>query len=120
MSQAFTRHHQIVCAILENKGDNSYLTTKGGLSYGVRKQFVNDVEGEGVVPITLAPQAEAETVQGALLKKMKYDAPKLCDLPEKVKLSQEMSSYMMEHMDINMMDNELIDAWAEEIAGNDN
>ena len=118
MSRAFAGHHQIVCAILQNNGDNSYLSRKGGLSFGIRKNFVCDEEGEGVVPITMAPQHKNETAQGEI-RKMKYQVPKLSDLPVTPTLTDDMKAMLMEYMDIEMMSNELIEAWAEDIAGAD-
>ena len=38
MSRAFAGHHQIVCSIIEHNGDNTYLTEKGGLSFGLRRK----------------------------------------------------------------------------------
>ena len=117
MSRAFAGHHQIVCLILNHNGDNSYLSKKGGLSFGVRKRFVCDEEGEGVVQVPLAPQEEGETAQGAVVNAMKFSEPKLENLPQKPQLPEEMTALLKEHMDISLMNDELIDAWAEEIAG---
>ena len=80
MSRAFAGHSQIVCAIIEHKGDNKYLSEKGGLSFGVRKTYICDEDGDGVRPMTLAPENEAETTQGLLLSSnfergMKYTPP---------------------------------------------
>ena len=85
MSRAFAGHHQIVCSILEHEGDNTYLSSKGGLSFGIRKMFVPDQEGYGVIPISLAANLEGETLQGAFLseraiRKLKYDPPNISTL----------------------------------------
>ena len=83
MAQAFAGHSQIVLAILANKGNNNYLSERGGLSFGIRRTFCSDLEGgDGVVPITLAPEHEGDTVQGAILNEenvrgLKYEAPDL-------------------------------------------
>ena len=61
MSRAFAGHSQIVCSILENNGDNNYLSDKKGLSFGIRKMFVADADGSGIIPVPLAPSTEGET-----------------------------------------------------------
>ena len=53
-ARAFTGHSQIVTEILHCKGDISYLSDRGGMSFGIRHTFVSDEEGEGVALITLA------------------------------------------------------------------
>ena len=63
MSRAFAGHHQIVNSILHYNGDNSYLSKKGGLSFGIRKHFVCDEDEEGVIAVPLAPQNEGEIAQ---------------------------------------------------------
>ena len=112
MSRAFAGHHQIVCSILHHNGDNSYLSKKGGLTFGVRKTFVCDEDGEGVIPIVHQSQEEAETAQAIIQNTMKFAEPKLADLPRNAKVSPEMTALLKEHMDINRMSDELIEAWA--------
>ena len=67
MSRAFAGHSQIVCAILENNGNNNYLSDKKGMSFGIRKMFVPDADGSGIIPVPLAPTTEGETAQGFFL-----------------------------------------------------
>ena len=115
MARAFAGHHQIVNAILHHNGDNSYLTKKGGLSFGVRKSFVCDEDGNGVIPI----EYQEEDTQTAVRKAMKYPEPKLTDLPKKPVLREEMVALLKEYMEVDLMSDELIEAWAEEIASAD-
>ena len=67
MARSFAGHHQIVCSIIEHEGDNKYLAEKGGLSFGIRRMFVTDAEGSGVIPVSLAPTREIQTPQGSFL-----------------------------------------------------
>ena len=102
MAQVFASHSQIILAILANKGNNNYLSERGGLSFGIRRTFCSDLEGDGVVPITLAPEHEGDTVQGAILNEanvrgLKYEAPDLRTL-KKGKLTSEMKDLLFEHM----------------------
>ena len=123
MSRAFAGHHQIVCSILHHNGDNSYLSKKGGLTFGIRKTFVRDHEGEGVISVPLAAQEEGETAEAIIRNSLKFQEPKLEELPQIPKLSNEMTAFFIEHMNIDLMDEELLDAWAVEMfgfAGDDN
>ena len=43
---------------------------------------------------------------------MKFPEPKLVDLPKKPKLTEDMKEMLIEFMDIDVMDDELMDAWA--------
>jgi len=111
MSRAFAGHSQIVCAILEHKGDNKYLSEKGGLSFGVRRTYVCDREGEGVIPISLAPTNEAETTQGLITndlfeRGMKYSPPDIRTL-EKGNLSKDMRELLNMYMDKDLMTDEV-------------
>ena len=81
---------------------------KGGISFGVQKAFVCDEEGKGVIPVEYHKKDSQTLVQ----KAMKYPEPKLADLPKKPKLTEEMKDILIEHMDIDIMDDELIDACA--------
>jgi hypothetical protein len=116
MLRAFAGHLQIVCSILHHKGYNKYLSEKGGLSFGIRKMFVVDEEGNGIIPITLAPQLQSETVQGQLYNErivatgLKYETPCVKNLTQ-AKLSEPMKGFLMEHMDHAMMSEELLEVW---------
>ena len=83
MSGAFAGHHQIVCSILEHKGDNSYLSKKGRLSFGIHNTFVTGEDNEGVVLVPMPPTQEDKTKQGAIVRKLKFQEPKLSKLPKK-------------------------------------
>ena len=115
MARAFAGHHQIVSAILHHKGDNAYLSEKGGLSFGVRKCFVPDIEGTGVVAIPLAPENIAETATGSFIidqevTKMKYSTPTLDKLPDAT-LTTEMIELLDEYMDRHLMSPQLKEVW---------
>ena len=115
MARAFAGHHQIVSAVLHHKGDNTYLSEKGGLSFGVRKLFVPDVEGTGVVAVPLAPENVAETATGSFLidqevTKMKYPTPSLDMLPDAT-LTPEMIQLLDEYMDQRLMSPQLKQVW---------
>jgi hypothetical protein len=123
MAHAFMGRHQIVCAILGENGNNTYLSRKGGgLSFGIRKQFIADKEGEGVVPVSLAPQILEDTAQGQILEEgnnnngLKYSVQNLNEL-NKAKLTEEMSALLIEYMDHDLMSEEVVIAWANEIEG---
>ena len=61
MSRAFAANHQIALAILHHKGDNKYLNERKGMSFGVRKTFMKNPNGNGVVVFEKAPSAELQT-----------------------------------------------------------
>ncbi len=122
MSRAFAGHTQIVISILVHKGDNKYLTEKGGLSFGIRRTFVKDSEGEGVVVIPFAPQIEGETTQGQITSGMavnglKYPIPDIRTF-ENWKLTEEMKGLLMEHMAPELMSEELHEIWYKISSGN--
>ena len=41
-------HHQVIAAAYEMKGDNKYLREKGGLHFGIRKNFYANRDNDGV------------------------------------------------------------------------
>ena len=58
-------HSQIVCAvIMHHKGNNNYLKEKGGLYFGIRRTFVRNEQGDGIIPVTLASETKRETMLG--------------------------------------------------------
>ena len=117
MARAFAGHSQIVCAILHHNGDNNYLSQRGGLSFGIRRTFVSDPEGEGVIPVTLAAQNEAETAQGIILNEafvqgLKYTPPDLRSL-QHAKLTTEMRDLLLHNMNPSLMNEELNEVWSQ-------
>ena len=111
MSRAFAGHSQIVSAILAHNGDNTYLTERKGLTFGIRKMFVRDRDGDGIIPVVLAPQSEGETTQGILLSEwgvngLRYDPPDIRTL-NNVKLTEEMSGLFLKYADPNLMTDEV-------------
>ena len=111
IARAFAGHNQIVCAIIENNGDNNYLSKRKGLSFGIRRCYITDEEGEGVIPVPVT-MAESETAQTQIISErqsrgLRYDEPKISDL-SKAKLTDRMKEFLLEHMDPDLMDDELM------------
>lgn len=111
MSRAFAGHSQVVCAILENNGDNNYLSEKKGLSFGIRKMFVPDEDGTGIIPVPLAPTCEGETAQGVLLSErssrgLRYTPPDLRKL-DKIRLSRSMIKLLNDYADGSKMSDDV-------------
>ena len=107
MSRAFAGHFQVVCAILENNGDNNFLSDKQGLSFGIRKMFVADQDGKGVIPVPLAPECVGETAQGILLsvrgtKGLKYVPPDISKF-ENITLKDSMIRLLDKYADESKM-----------------
>ena len=93
MSRAFAANHQVALAILQHKGDNNYLKERGGLSFGIRKRFVKNPNGKGVIVYNQAPSNASETTIGSLMEKnrLKYEMPKVAGFDvDNVKLTFEM------------------------------
>lgn len=117
MAKAFAAHHQIVCAILEHNGDNTYLSEKGGLSFGIRRMFVCDEEGDGVVPVTLAPENIHQTAAAKILEDkrrqgLKYQAPDLRTFDDEgACLTNEMKDILMAYMEEDLMDDDVREIW---------
>lgn len=103
MSRAFAANHQIVSAILHYKGDNGYLKEKGGLTFGIRKTFIVNKEGDGVIPVDLAPANESETFCGRLIQVgLKYKAPNIYDLKD-VTLSRQMKIVLNKDVELDSL-----------------
>ena len=120
MSRAFAGHHQIVLSIMHHNGDNAYLSERGGLSFGIRKSFVVDDQGRGVVPVQMAPTSEGETTQGSYLNKLsanrlKFPLPELKDL-DKFRLDKRKITVLDNLMDRSLMSYEMKVLWDNMIA----
>ena len=105
---------KIVCAILENDGDNNYLSQKGGKSFGVRRCFMTNEDGDGVIPVPLA-MTEGETVQAHIInervcRRLKYEEPTIATLT-KAKLTDKMKGFVLANMDGGIMNDELVEYW---------
>ena len=92
---------------------------KVGLSFGVRKTYICDEDGEGVIPITLAPENEAETTQGLLLSSnfergMKYNPPDICTLKNGL-LTNKMKEVLNMYINTNLTDDEVNGFWCREV-----
>ena len=87
------------------------------MSFGIRKAFVPDESGVGIVPVMLAPTTEGETLQGQFLnertiRKLKYSEPELKDL-DKAKLNPDMVRLLYDLMDRTKMSDEMKELWEE-------
>ena len=103
ISRSFAGHWQIVCAAMHHKGDNMYLKEKGGLSFGIRRTFIGNERGDGIIPVSLAPESEGETLSGSLLLEnqisgLKYKSPPIQDLVH-ARLTGEMMHVLDTYMD---------------------
>ena len=111
MARAFAGHHQVVSAIMEDEGDNKYYSGGKGLSFGVRKAFVKDDDGDGVVAVRLSPERFEETDQFRVVDsrrcvRMKFSVPRMEELNKAV-LTNEMERILKMHMDVTLMDDEV-------------
>jgi len=91
------------------------LTENQGLSFGVRRTFIRNAEGDGVVLVNRAPESETETAQGAVLNEnaqrgLKYTAPNPLEL-QLANLTSNMKDMLLEHMDPALMSDELHEVW---------
>ena len=70
ISRAYTGHHQITLAILDNDGENNFLHSKGGLYFGIRKRYLHSEDGTRVacVPIGNEEEVPVQTQLSAGLK----------------------------------------------------
>ena len=53
ISSVFTTHDQIVSTILCHNGDNNCLSVSERLLFGVRRMYISNEEGEGVITIPI-------------------------------------------------------------------
>ena len=114
IARAFTGHNQIVCSILEHDGDNDYLSKRGGMHFGVRRMYMTDEEGEGVIPVPLA-MVEGETIQAQIMnerraKGLKYKEPSM-DVVKKGILTDEMRDFLLANMDGERLSDGLAEYW---------
>ena len=92
MSRAFIHHTQVVNSILHYEGGNDYLYKKKGLHFGIRKTFINDEDGQGVLMVQIAPEADHETHIGQVMNDrakygLRFAVPDVRPLFENSKLS---------------------------------
>ena len=48
LARTYLMYHQIINAIIKQKGKDDFLYEKGGLHFGCRRQFIFDEDGRGV------------------------------------------------------------------------
>ena len=87
---------------MHHKGDNLYLKEKGSLSFGIRRTFIGNERGDGIIPLTLAPKSEGETLTGNLLLEnwiqgLKYKSPSISDLVH-ARLTSDMMQVLDKYM----------------------
>ena len=68
IARAFTAHNQVTVCILEHEGDNNNLSTRGGLSFGIRCMCMKNEEGDGMIHVLMV-MVEGETIQVQLVNK---------------------------------------------------
>ena len=69
IARSFAAHHQVVTAIIEDNGSNTFLRGKDKLHFGIRKRFVETPEGDGVEVLSDVPPAQVESYA------LKYPTP---------------------------------------------
>ena len=70
LARSYAGHHQLVCAVLANKGGNDYLNETKGLSFGIRKTFMTTEDKQGVILVPLPPsEAECTTTNTSTINK---------------------------------------------------
>lgn len=123
MSRAFAGKHQVALAILYHNGDNNYLRDKGGLSFGIRRSFVKDPDGKGIILFDHLPRTEDETTIGMMTKKygLRYKIPNVMEggFANGIELFEEMKNIL--HKDFvrcgvfDQMSNEERDFWEQKL-----
>lgn len=115
--RAFVGHSQIVCAILEHKGNSNYLLERGGLLFVIRRMYMTNEEGEGVIPVPLA-MVEGEKMQSHVIHEgrargLQDDEPAMADFVH-TKMTEEMQEFLMVIMDGERMEEEVAQYWMRE------
>ena len=104
ISKGFVGHHQVACAILDNKGGNEFLTSKGGCHFGVRRVFLENETGDGVIAVDIVNDGEEETsmtqqfVDDREREGLKYNVPDVGSFTEK-HLEEDQLDVIMEYLD---------------------
>ena len=106
MSKAYIGYHQLACLIIKNNVDNKYLANKNSISFGIRKSYMKDENGTGVMLVPFAPQTEDENLQLNFINErtrrgLKYAVPNLASL-DKIKMSQEISRFLLKNIFLAM------------------
>ena len=93
ISRAFSAQHQISSAIIHYRGRNTYLSEKGGMHFGIRKVYRDDVNVEGGVMAAGDGDDEnnSDTTDYVGLAALKFRSPNVKELPFG-KLTSEMKS----------------------------
>ena len=94
-------HYQVVAAAFEMNGDNTYLTEKNGLDFGVRENFYPNQDKTGVVRVL---ELGNETISAhqianeSIRKGLRYKVPSILKL-NKGTLSDEQFEFLVENLD---------------------
>ena len=102
-------------ATIHHKGDNIYLKEKGVLSFGIRRTFIRNEKGDGIIPVTLTPEHEGETLTGNFLNEsvvdgLKYKSPDITSLVH-ARLTDEMVNLLDGYIDKSKMSEEHRKVW---------
>ena len=106
-------HHQLVAPALEMKGDNAYLKNKGGLDFGIRMNFIPNVDNTGVLRIVELEQdtTAADPITHERIRKvLKHQVPLLLDL-KRGERTWEQIRFFHNHLDHEKMDDEIMEYW---------
>ena len=100
---------------MHHKGHNNYLKEKGGLSFRIRRTFICNESGDGIIPVDLAPKHEGQTLTGSLLNEniacgLKYEVPDIKSL-DKARLTNEMITILDRYMDKSKMSQDHCEVW---------
>jgi hypothetical protein len=104
ISKGFVGHHQVACAILDNNGGNEFLTSKGGCHFGVRRVFLENETGDGVIAVDIVNDDGVETsmtqqfVDEREREGLKYNVPDVGSFTEK-HLEECQLDVIMEYLD---------------------
>ena len=123
----------MICAILNSKGDNTYLNDTKGLTFGIRRHYLPTEDDKGVISVDVMMTEEdyEDTAHGVITRavskeieqfeqikdkelkrrKLKYAVPHLRDL-DGIKLHDDFKEFFIKKMDVSLMDDELKQAWA--------
>ena len=106
--------------MLEHDGNNKYLKEIGGVSFGIRRHFMTNEDGDGVdgvVPIDVPDFQEGQSVAERFLanravRRLKYAQPNITTF-SMGKLTEEMTAFLREMMDPDLMveDDQVTEVW---------
>ena len=98
-------------------GDNNYLSTRGGMRFWLRRSYLVDAEGEGVIPVPMA-MSEWGTVWYQIInerrsRRLNYEKIDMATLT-KTSITKEMSEFIKKNMVGNLMVGEILEYWLQD------